>query len=157
MAQVPPPVPSKDAFQRLLDGLQTLVREHMALARVELKEDVRGMGRDVLTGAAGVPALAAGYLIFMIAVGYLLAVWLPSWAAFGIVALANLGVGGLLTLSGIRKVRARRVDLHRSAEELQQDKRWIASLGDGQRTRAEGQLPARPMEGARQPPQPASH
>ncbi|HET9754243.1 MAG TPA: phage holin family protein [Myxococcales bacterium] len=150
-------MPSKDAFQRLIDGLQTLVREHMALARVELKEDLRGMGRDVLAGAAGVPALAAGYLLLMIALGYLLAVWLPSWAAFGIVALANLGIGGLLSAGGVRKVRSRRVDLQRSAEELQQDRRWIATLGDGPRADTEGQLPARPMEGARQPPQPASH
>lgn len=157
MAQVPPAVPSKDAFQRLIDGLQTLVREHMALARAELKEDVRGMGRDLLEGAAGVPALAAGYLLFMIALGYLLAVWLPSWAAFGIVALANLGAGAALTAAGIRKVRSRRVDLRRSAEELHEDKRWIASLGDGPRSHDGGQLPARPMEGARQPPQPASH
>jgi uncharacterized membrane protein YqjE len=157
MSQVPPPVPSKDAFQRLIDGLQTLVREHMALARVELKEDLRGMGRDVLAGAAGVPALAAGYLVLMIALGYLLALWLPSWAAFGIVALANLGAGALLTVGGVRKVRSRRVDLQRSAEELQQDKRWIASLGEEPRATVEGQLPARPMEGARHPPQPASH
>jgi hypothetical protein len=157
MAQVPPPVPSKDAFQRLIDGLQTLVREHMALARVELKEDLRGMGRDVLAGAAGVPALAAGYLLLMIALGYLLAVWLPPWAGFGIVALANLGVGAVLTLGGVRKVRARHVGLERSAEEVRQDKRWIASLGDGPRSHDEGQLPARPMEGARQTPQPASH
>ena len=150
-------MPSKDAFQRLIDGLQTLVREHMALARVELKEDLRGMGRDVLAGAAGVPALAAGYLLLMIALAYLLAVWLPSWAAFGIVALANLGIGGLLSAGGVRKVRSRRVDLQRSAEELQQDRRWIATLGDGPRADTEGQLPARPMEGARQSPQPASH
>lgn len=157
MAQVPPPVPSKDAFQRLIDGLQTLVREHMALARVELKEDLRGMGGDVLTGAAGVPALAAGYLLFMIALGYLLAVWLPSWAAFGIVALANLGAGAMLTANGVRRVRARRVDLKDSAEELQQDRRWIGSLGDGPRAQGEGQLPARSVVGARQTPQPASH
>lgn len=157
MAQVPPPVPSKEAFQRLIDGLQTLVREHMALARVELKDDLRGMGRDVLAGAAGVPALAAGYLIFMIALGYLLAVWLPPWAAFGIVALANLAAGAVLTLGGIRKVRARHVDLQRTEEELQEDKRWITSMGDGPRAHDEGQLPARPMEGARHPPQPASH
>lgn len=157
MAQVPPPVPSKEAFQRLIDGLQTLVREHMALARVELKDDLRGMGRDVLAGAAGVPALAAGYLIFMIALGYLLAVWLPPWAAFGIVALANLAAGAVLTMAGLGRIRARRVDLQSSAEELQEDKRWIATLGDGPRAHGEGQLPARPMEGARQPPQPASH
>ncbi|MCA1827447.1 MAG: phage holin family protein [Myxococcales bacterium] len=64
-------MPSKDALQRLIDGLQTLIREHLALARAELKDDARTMGRDLLVGAAGVPALAAGYLLLMMAIGYL--------------------------------------------------------------------------------------
>ncbi len=67
------PIPSKDALQRLLDGLQTLIREHLALARVEAKEDLRAMGRDLLVSAAGIPALFAGYLLLMVAIGYLLA------------------------------------------------------------------------------------
>ena len=65
---------SKDALQQLLDGLQSFIREHLALARVEMKEDLRGLGRDLAIGAAGMPALAAGYLLSMIAIGYLLAV-----------------------------------------------------------------------------------
>src|SRR5438105_6894219 len=92
-----PSMPSKDAFQRLIDGLQTLIREHLALARAELKEDVRSVGRDAVVGAAGVPALLAGYLLLMIALAYLLAIWLPLWAAFGIVAAVNLGAGGALS------------------------------------------------------------
>jgi uncharacterized membrane protein YqjE len=157
MSQGPQPLPSKDAFQRLIDGLQTLVREHMALAREELKEDVRGLGREVLASAAGVPALAAGYLLMMMAVGYLLTIWLPAWAAFGIVGAVNLGVGAAITATGIRKAMSRRVDLPRTAEELRQDKQWIAAMKDAPRAPVDGQLPARPLEGARQPPQPASH
>jgi len=59
----PATVPSRDALHRLLDALQTLIREHLALARVELKHDLRTMGRDLATGAAGVPPLAAGFLL----------------------------------------------------------------------------------------------
>lgn len=126
-------MPSKDALQRLLDGLQTLFREHLALARLEIKEDVRSTGKDLLAGAAGVPALAAGYLLLMIAIGYLLALWMPNWAAFGIVALLNLGAGGGMTFLGVRKVMRKRVGMPKTGEELRADKEWLASLKPGAR------------------------
>lgn len=128
-----PPVPSKDALQRLLDGLQTLIREHLALARAEIKDDVRSMGRDLLIGAAGVPALLAGYLLLMMALGYLLSLWLPPWAAFGLVAVANLGAGAALTAVGARKAMAERPPLAGTGQELQRDKTWLASLNENTR------------------------
>jgi hypothetical protein len=138
-------MPSKDALQRLIDGLQTLIREHLALARAEIKEDVRGMGRDLAVVAAGAPPLAAGYLLLMMAVGFLLATWLPSWAAFGIVALVNLGGGVFLSLVWGRRVVRQRVDLSRTGDELQKDKAWLASLNES--TRPEPALP-KPGNGA---------
>ncbi|HZR11606.1 MAG TPA: phage holin family protein [Myxococcales bacterium] len=128
-----PGTSSKDALQQLLDGLQTFIREHLALARVEVKEDLRGLARDLAVGAAGVPALAAGYLLSMIAIGYLLAIWLPQWAAFAIVAAANLGAGGLLTWSGARRVMSNRVELTRTASEIRRDREWLASMTQGPR------------------------
>ncbi|MFN2548142.1 MAG: phage holin family protein [Myxococcales bacterium] len=148
-------MPSKDALQRLIDGLQTLIREHLALARAELKDDARTMGRDLLVGAAGVPALAAGYLLLMMAIGYLLAVWLPTWAAFGIVAAVNLGAGGAVSLVGLRKVMRQRIGMPRTGEELQRDKAWLSSLKDGSRGGIEGRLvepiPAPPADVRRAP------
>jgi len=107
----------KDALQRLLDGLQLFMREHLALARSEIKSDLRAIGRDLAVGAAGVPAVAVGYLLLMLAISALLALVLPSWAAYGIVAVLNLGAGGALTLTGIRRIRRERVELPRTAEE----------------------------------------
>ena len=145
-----PGTSSKDALQQLLDGLQTFIREHLALARVEMKEDLRRLGRDVAIGAAGVPALAAGYLLSMIALGYLLAVWLPQWAAFAIVAVANLAAGGLLTLSGTRRAMRGRVDLTRTASEIRRDREWLASLTQGPR-RADTPMATPPPAGMAQP------
>ena len=129
MAPAQPPVPSLDALQRLLGGLQTFIREHLALARAEIKDDARAMGRELLISAAGLPALVSGYLLLMIAAGYLLALWLPSWAAFGIVALLNLGAGGAVTWFGLRKVIQTRVGIPGTGEELQRDKAWLSNLG----------------------------
>jgi putative superfamily III holin-X len=124
----PATMPSKDALQRLLDGLQMFIREHLALARAEMKADLRAMGRDLAVGTAGVPALAAGYLLLMLAIGYLLSLWLPQWAAFGIVALVNLGAGGAITGAGMRRVMRDRVELPRTVEEIQRDREWLAAL-----------------------------
>ena len=77
----PATMPSRDALQRLLDGLQMFIREHLALARSEMKADLRAMGRDLAVGAAGLPILAAGYLLLMVAAGFLLALWMPTWAS----------------------------------------------------------------------------
>src|SRR5919205_3931159 len=85
---------AKEALQRLIDGFQTLVREHLALAKVEMKDDLRRMGRDVALSAAGLPALFVGYVLFMASMALLLALALPAWLAFLIVALLNIGAGG---------------------------------------------------------------
>ena len=135
------PVPAKDAFQRLLDGLQTLVREHLALARAEAKEDLRSMARDLLVGAAGVPALATGYLLLMLAVGFLLAQWLLPWAAFGVVALVNLAAGAALTLSCRAKLARRAPIASGTNQELRESKEWLASLSGATRPPAEAKLP----------------
>jgi hypothetical protein len=147
---------SKDALQRLLDGLQTFIREHLALARVEMKQDLRSMGKSLAVGAAGVPALGAGYLLLMVAIALLLARWVPYWAAFAIVALANLAGGGALTWSGTRRVMQDHVDLPRTAEEIRRDRAWLASLKhngrvEGNRIATQAPALSQPREAAGPP------
>ena len=129
---------------RLLDGVQTLFREHLALAKVELKDDLRRAGRDVLFGAAGVPPLLVGYVLLMVAFVY---VWrrgalewtlvpphrqaLPAWIAFGLVAALNLSAGAALTRVYGKKVRQEKIDFSRTEEELRRDREWLSSLREG--------------------------
>jgi uncharacterized membrane protein YqjE len=122
---------AKEALQRLIDGFQTLVREHLALAKIELKDDLRRMGRDVVLSAAGLPALLVGYLLLMTAVALLIALALPTWLSFLIVALVNIGAGGALSAVFGAKARAERVGMPRTAEEIKRDKEWLASMGNG--------------------------
>lgn len=143
MPQTQSTMPSKDALQRILDGLQTLVREHLALARAEAKEDLRRMGKDLALGAAGVPALAVGYLLLMMALAYLLAEWLPNWAAFAIVAAVNLALGAVLTVVCRNKLVHQRLQLRQgTGEELQRNKEWLASLPETTRPQPDGKLPS---------------
>jgi uncharacterized membrane protein YqjE len=127
----PSPVPPRDALARLIDGVQTLFREHLALAKAELKDDVRRAGRSVLFSAAGLPPLFVGYVLLMVAIALLLQLVLVAWAAFGIVALLNLVLGGALTVAFGAKVRAEKLALVRTQQELRRDKEWLSSMRGG--------------------------
>ena len=128
----PPPV--KDSFQRLVDGMQSLFREHLALARLELREDVKAIVKDAALSAAGVPLLFVGYVLLMAAFGFLLARVVPDWAAFGIVALVNIGAGAALAvIFGKRIGKQDKLEMTGTADELQRDKAWVASLREGTR------------------------
>ena len=139
-------LPAKDAFQRLIDGLQTLIREHLALARAEAKDDLRAMARDAVFSAAGLPALLVGYLLMMVSIALALGAVLPLWASFAVVAFLNLGAGGMLTLVWGKRLSRNRVELEQTGQELQKDKAWLAGLREG--TAPPGRLKA---EGARAP------
>jgi uncharacterized membrane protein YqjE len=144
---------ARDALNRLIDGFQTLVREHLALAKVELKEDLRRMGRSLLLSAAGVPALLAGYLLLNVAVALLLATAMASWAAFGIVALVNLVAGVALSAHFMKKAREIPISLSSTGTELRRDREMLSNLANG--TPAEPRAAAGPAAEVREPQRPA--
>jgi uncharacterized membrane protein YqjE len=121
-------VAPRDALARLLDGVQTLFREHLALAKTELKDDLRRAGRDLLLSAAGLAPLLIGYALLMIAVALLIAQALPGWLAFALVGLVNLIAGGGMTLAFMNKAKQDKIALPRTEEELRRDRYWLAAL-----------------------------
>jgi uncharacterized membrane protein YqjE len=137
---------ARDALNRLIDGFQTLVREHLALAKVELKEDLKRMGRSLLLSAAGLPALIAGYVLLNVAIALLLATAIASWAAFGIVAVVNLAAGSALTAYFLEKARKTSISLDSTSTELGRDREMLSSL-----TNAAAAAPA--VESAQHPPE----
>lgn len=120
----------------ILTDLRTLVREEIALARVEISEQVgRARGAAVSFGIAAA-ALAFGGTFLLIALALAIADLLnwPAWAGFGIVALL-LSVAGLFSLSSGRKQLQ---TVHTVPEEtvstLKENSEWIAKrLSSAQR------------------------
>jgi hypothetical protein len=86
-----------------VDDMRELIREEIALARVEVRHEVsKATAAGVQFGAAGVLLLFAGTcLIVAISLGIAWAFSWPAWAGFGIVAIL-LGIGGALLLSSAR-------------------------------------------------------
>jgi uncharacterized membrane protein YqjE len=144
---------TRDALNRLIDGFQTLVREHLALAKIELKEDVNRMARSLVLSAAGVPALIAGYMLLNIAIALLLATVMASWVAFGIVALVNLGGGSALTVVFGKKAKEIRLSLSETGSELRRNGEMLSGLKSG--TPAEPPFPAPAPAGEMRPAAPA--
>jgi len=103
----------------ILNDIRTLIREEIALARVEMREQA---------GRARAAALAFGgiFLLVAIALGIAYLLGWPAWAGFLIVALL-LCIGGYFTLASGRKQLA---SVHGVPEEtvttLKENSEWIA-------------------------------
>lgn len=116
------------SLRNISDALSTLVRGHLELARVELIDDLRALGRDSAIATAGLPLLLTGYLMLWVAISLLLTAYIPVWAAFGSAAVFNLAVGGYLVLTATRRARANAPGLPESALELRRNRAWLQSL-----------------------------
>lgn len=107
-----------------VDGLRTLVRKHVELAKVEASEaaSVRAQGAGMFAVAGVVGMYAIGFAAAAAAAG--LAVALPVWASILIVALLLLIVAGALALIGRRTLRTAPSPGERIRETLKEDARW---------------------------------
>ena len=112
----------------ILMDVRTLIREEIALARVELKEQAGRARAAAVSFAIAAVALACGGLLLLIALATGIADLLdwPVWSGFLIVAVL-LSVVGLVTLSSGRRQLQR---VHAVPEEtvstLKENSEWIA-------------------------------
>ena len=122
-----------DLSRGLLEDTRDLIREEIALARTEIRQEMaaaRSVG--VAFGGAAVAALLGSALLCVALGGGLAALldW-PAWAGYGIVALLLLGGSyalvryGLTTLSGIRT-------LPKTTETLKENVRWMQGKSNEQ-------------------------
>jgi len=112
----------------ILNDLRTLIREEIALARVEMREQAGRARAAALSFGIAAAALAFGAIFLLVAIALGIATLLgwPAWTGFLIMALL-LGIGGYVTLSSGRKQLAR---VHAMPEEtvttLKENSEWIA-------------------------------
>ena len=112
----------------ILNDIRTLIRDEIALARVEMREQAgRAKTAAFMLGMA-VTALAFGgaFLLVAIALGIAYLLGWPAWTGFLILAVV-LGIGGYVTLSSSRKKLA---SLRPMPEEtvttLKENSEWVA-------------------------------
>ena len=107
-----------------VDGLRTLARRHVELAKVEASEaaSVRAQGAGMFAAAGVLAMYAIGFAAAAAAAG--LAVVLPVWAAILIVTVVLLIVAGVLALIGRRTLKTAPAPGERIRETLKEDARW---------------------------------
>jgi putative superfamily III holin-X len=113
-------------IQGVLEDTRDLIRAELALARAEIREEVAAVtmvatafGGAVFAGALGVMLLA---LTIGGAIAYMLS-W-PSWAGYGIVAVALMGAAWLLVSYGraqLKKIRT----LPKTTQTMKENLEWI--------------------------------
>ncbi|MDQ2682647.1 MAG: phage holin family protein [Chloroflexota bacterium] len=108
----------------LLRDLQDMVRGEVALARAEIKEDVGTATKGLASIAmAGVVALT-GFIFLMLAVTYLLNIWMRMWIAAGIVGLVLLAIGGIAFASGKSKLSATNLKPDQTIDSVKENTQW---------------------------------
>ena len=112
----------------ILNDLRTLIREEIALARAEMREQAGRARAAALSFGIAAAALAFGAIFLLVAMALGIANLLgwPAWTGFLIMALL-LCIGGYFTLSSGRKQLA---SVHAVPEEtvttLKENSEWIA-------------------------------
>jgi len=123
LAPEPAKAPSEQSIGDLVrdatEHVSTLVRAEVELARAEVTAEVKkGVQGSVFFIVAFVIVLFSLFFFF-IAVGEVLAIWLPRWAAFSIVFGIMVIIAALFGLLGYLRVRR-----------IRKPERTIASLRD---------------------------
>jgi hypothetical protein len=112
----------------VLDDLRTLIREEIALARVELREQAgRARAAAICFGvAAGALAFGATFLLIAIALGIADLLKWPVWAGFLIVAVLLLLVGLVSAFAGRKQLQRFSPVPEETVTTLKENSEWIA-------------------------------
>jgi uncharacterized membrane protein YqjE len=124
------PEPSLSALVTgIIHDAQELMKQEVALARQEIKQELVKT-KDValaFAAGAGVAALAAVFLLLMIA---FLITWasadrIPLWASFGIVGIVLGLCGGILFYNGRNRAEEIHLIPRQTVETLRENAQWI--------------------------------
>ena len=117
-----------DLVKGVLTDIRQLMREEMALARVELRD--QAARAKVAAGALGAAAVAlafgATFLLVAVAMGIADLLEWPVWAGFLVVALL-LSVAGVVMLSaGRKRLRSVHAVPEQTVQTIKENSEWIA-------------------------------
>ena len=105
----------------LATDLQDLVRGEVRLARAELDQKLDRIIMAAIWLVGGALVAFAGLVVLLQAAAFALAYVLPAWAAFLIVGLLIVVVGGLVARSGLAMLSLKTLTPSRTAASLQKD------------------------------------
>jgi uncharacterized membrane protein YqjE len=114
-----------DLVSELTAEFSQLVSSHVALAKAEMKQDVREAGKaGGMLGGAGMAALIALLMLSAAAAWGLAEVMEPGWA-FLIVGVVWALVAAVLALTGKKELDHMNPGPQQTMEEIKEDQQWL--------------------------------
>lgn len=105
----------------LATDLQDLVRGEVRLARAELEQKLDRLIMAAIWLVGGALVAFAGLVVLLQAVAFVLAGYMPTWAAFLIVGVLIVVVGGLVARSGLAMLSLKTLVPDRTVASLRKD------------------------------------
>jgi hypothetical protein len=117
--------PLSELFSDLVTETSNLVRNEVALARVELTEKASKIGKNVGSLVIGGAVAYAGVLAIGAAVIMLLSRVMPNWLAALIVGLIVVCVAWLMISKAITELQKVELKPEETVESVKEDAQWI--------------------------------
>src|SRR5215207_913267 len=117
--------PLGDLFGDLATEMSNLVRQEVALARVELSQKAKHVGKNVGYLVVGGAVAYAAELAIIAAIIMLLARYMPDWGAALLVGIIVAGVGWLLIGKALSALQQTEVTPRQTVETLKEDATWM--------------------------------
>lgn len=117
-----------DLFRQLAQDSATLVRQEVALAKAELRENVKSVARDTAKIAVGAVLAAVGALVMVAFLVLLLGdVVGRYWAGALIVGVLFVGIGAILAMGAMKRLKKDTLAPGQTIQTLKEDKQWLQS------------------------------
>lgn len=117
-----------ELFRQLAQDSATLVRQEMALAKAELRENVKSVARDTAKIAVGAVLAAVGALVLVLFLVLLLGDALGKyWLGALIVGVLFAVVGAVLAMGAMKRLKQDSITPDQTLQTLKEDKQWLQS------------------------------
>ena len=115
-----------DVIKNAIRDAQDLVRSEVALAKAEVRQEMRrvSVGAGLLAGAAFGAAMAVIFLMTTVALAIAVLLGWPVWSGFGIVTVFVALAAGALGYIGRKRIRAAR-HMPRTVDALKENIEWM--------------------------------
>jgi hypothetical protein len=117
--------PLGDLFGDLASEMSNLVRQEVALARVEISQKAKHVGKNVGYLVVGGAVAYAAALAIIAAIIMLLGRYMPDWGAALLVGVVVAGIGWLLIGKAMSALQQTEMTPRQTVETLKEDATWM--------------------------------
>ena len=117
--------PLGDLFGDLATEMSNLLRQEVSLAKVEVTQKAKYVGRNIGYLVVGGAVAYAALLAILAAIIMLLARVMPNWGATLIVGVVVAGIGWMLIGKAMAALQQTDLTPHETVETLKEDATWM--------------------------------